>query len=362
MTFYNGLPSSILRHWRRRQTRRQAFSFGVIDSSSVRIEEHLTDGDVIVVEVFREPLLGELLLGHGLLIELDVSLCEEVILGLITCEGEVIVIRPHLLGESAQGTYYLTSGKLKSRRKCWKIKMKKRRKMKLMKRSRKSERTLNSCMRHGDDANILSQCAMCKGWVWQQQNRDWLRRLQHYAHSHVFIECFKSLHTLLGFVLCFVLILCFVSSMVFVSLWSSTHSVSRILAYVTSRKRVFWGVVFQSLWSAVIKSPNCFALGTDCTSTSSARSSRYFRLQADVAIWVFQKVSADTMLARTGFHCSLWPHCISWEELEVSGSLGAGFPRGSEGLLSSTKFSLNTWSQSGRSCNRSLCTSSRPSF
>ena len=36
-------------------------------------------------------------------IELDVSLCEEVVLGLTTCEGEVLVIRPHLLGESAQG-------------------------------------------------------------------------------------------------------------------------------------------------------------------------------------------------------------------------------------------------------------------
>ena len=39
-----------------------------------------------------------------------------------------------------------------------------------------------------------------------------------YAHAHVFPKCFKSLHTLLGFVLCFVLILCFVSSMVFLSL------------------------------------------------------------------------------------------------------------------------------------------------
>ena len=47
--------------------------------------------------------------------------------------------------------YYLTSGKVEGRRKCWKINMKKRRKVKLMKRSRKSERTLNSCMRHGDD-------------------------------------------------------------------------------------------------------------------------------------------------------------------------------------------------------------------
>ena len=62
-------------------------------------------------------------------------------------------------------------------------------------------------MRHGDDhgmewdanANILSQCAMCKGWVWQQQNRDWLRRLQHYAHAHVFPKCFKSLAHFVGF-------------------------------------------------------------------------------------------------------------------------------------------------------------------
>ena len=40
----------------------------------------------------------------------------------------------------------------------------------------------------------------------------------YFAHAHVFPKCFKSLHTLLGFVLCFVLILCFVSSMVFLSL------------------------------------------------------------------------------------------------------------------------------------------------
>ena len=161
------------------------------------------------------------------------------------CEGEVLVIRPISSARVRRVIYDLTSGKLKGRRKCWKIKMKKRRKVKLMKRSRKSERTLNSYMRHGDDhgmewdanANILSQCAMCKGWVWQQQNRDWLRRLQHYAHAHVFPKCFKSLHTLLGFVLCFV------STIVFLSLWSSTQSVSQILAYFTSRKRVFWGVV-----------------------------------------------------------------------------------------------------------------------
>ena len=74
-----GLPRSILRHWRRRHTRRQAFSFGVIDLSSECVKEHLTDCGVVVIHVFGEPLLGEPLLGHGLLIELDVSLCEEVV-------------------------------------------------------------------------------------------------------------------------------------------------------------------------------------------------------------------------------------------------------------------------------------------
>ena len=48
-------------------------------------------------------MLGEPLLGHVLMIELDVRLCEEAVLGLITCVGEVLVIEPHLLGDSAQG-------------------------------------------------------------------------------------------------------------------------------------------------------------------------------------------------------------------------------------------------------------------
>ena len=70
--------------------------------SSVCVKEHLTDCGVVVIHVLGEPLLAEPLLGHGLLIELDVSLCEEVVLGIIPCEGEVFVIRHHLLGESAQ--------------------------------------------------------------------------------------------------------------------------------------------------------------------------------------------------------------------------------------------------------------------
>ena len=79
----------------------------MIDLSSVRVKEHLTDCGVVVIHALGEPLLWEPLLGHGLLIELDVSLCEEVVLGLITCVGEVIVIRPHLLGEVAQGILLL---------------------------------------------------------------------------------------------------------------------------------------------------------------------------------------------------------------------------------------------------------------
>ena len=103
--------------------------------------------------------------------------------------------------------------------------------------------------------------------------------------------------------------------------------------------------------------------GHDCTSTSSARSPRYFCIQADIAIWVLRKVRVDTMLTpEPGSTFARGPIGNSWEELEVSWSLGAGFLRGSAGHCSSTNFSLKSCSQSGKSCNRSLCTSSRPSF
>ena len=110
--------------------------FRVIDSSSVRVEKRLTDYGVVEVQVFSEPLLG-----HGLLIELDVSLCEEEVVGLITCGGEVVVIGPISSAVVRRAFVYLTSGKVKSRRKCWKPKMMKRRKMKQMERSKRE--TLN---------------------------------------------------------------------------------------------------------------------------------------------------------------------------------------------------------------------------
>ena len=101
MTFvivHNGLPRSNGHGRRRRLTNRQAFSLGVIDLSSVCVEEHLTDCGVVVIHLFGEPLLG-----HGLLIELDVSLCEEEVLGLITCEGKDLSLDPISLAKKHKG-------------------------------------------------------------------------------------------------------------------------------------------------------------------------------------------------------------------------------------------------------------------
>ena len=86
----------------------------VIDLSSARVEERLPDGNVIVVEVFRDPLLG-----HRLLIQLDISLRDDGVVGLITCVGGVFV-----LGTECAGRFSTTSWKRKrkDRRKCVKIK------------------------------------------------------------------------------------------------------------------------------------------------------------------------------------------------------------------------------------------------
>ena len=87
--------------------------------------------------------------------------------------------KQHLLCESAPGVLLLNLREDEGQEEVLEDKDEERRKVMWMKRSRKSERTPNSCMRHGDDhgmeigghANILSQCAMCKGWVWQQQKQ-----------------------------------------------------------------------------------------------------------------------------------------------------------------------------------------------
>ena len=112
------------------------------------------------------------------------------------------------------------------------------------------------------------------------------------------------------------------------------------------------------LRSAVIKSPRFSALGP----TVPARL-----LQEALVIFVFKQISQfgsfgkcvwTLCLPEPGSTFARDSTCNSWEELEVSRYPSSRFPRGSEGLRSSTRLSLNSCSRSGKSCNRSLCTSS----
>ena len=106
-----------------------------------------------------------------------------------------------------------------------------------------------------------------------------------------------------------------------------------------------------------------FRSGHDCTSTSSARSPCYFCLQAAITNWVLRKVHKE--------HCAypdLLPlllaapleiHETNWKGFDF---LALGFLQSSSEVLSSTKFSINSCSQSGNSCDISPCTSSDASF
>ena len=73
---------------------------------SVCVMKHLLERGVIELHVLEEPLLGELWVGQGLCVGLDVSLLEVVGTGLITCEEVVVVKRVHtLFRRSAQARY-----------------------------------------------------------------------------------------------------------------------------------------------------------------------------------------------------------------------------------------------------------------
>ena len=112
----------------------------------------------------------------------------------------------------------------------------------------------------------------------------------------------------------------------------------------------------------LLSSTNNFRSGHDCTITSSARSPRYFRLQADIAIWVLREVRVNAVLTRPGSTFARDSIGNSREELEVSRCSCDGFLRDSVGTLSSNKFSLNSCSQSGRSRDIPPCNSSSSSF
>ena len=63
--------------------------------NSVCFAKHVLECGVIAL--LEEPLLGELWVGQGLCVGLDVSLFEVVGVGLITCEEVGVVKRVHLL-------------------------------------------------------------------------------------------------------------------------------------------------------------------------------------------------------------------------------------------------------------------------
>ena len=64
---------------------------------SVCFPKHILECGVIVLHVLEEPLLGELWVGQGLCVGLDVSLLEVVGVDLITCEEVGIVKTVHTL-------------------------------------------------------------------------------------------------------------------------------------------------------------------------------------------------------------------------------------------------------------------------
>ena len=84
---------------------------------------------IVVIHVLEEPLLGEPLPSRGLCEGLDKSLREEVVFGLITCVGEGLVRRHHLLKVEYTVSYCLTSWKYKGSRNCLKLMRNERRKM-----------------------------------------------------------------------------------------------------------------------------------------------------------------------------------------------------------------------------------------
>ena len=64
---------------------------------SVCVVKHILERGVIVLHILEEPLLGELWVGQGLGLGLDIRLVVVVGLGLITCEEAGVVKGVHLL-------------------------------------------------------------------------------------------------------------------------------------------------------------------------------------------------------------------------------------------------------------------------
>ena len=130
----------------RRQTGQQTFFLRVIGSSTDRIRERLPDGDVIVVEVIRVPLLD-----RGFLGVVFISISDVVVVGLITYERVV-------LGKGAQGPHWWKcTGNLSTT--SWKMKLKGRRNDRVIREKMvRKERKVESSKRKQSDTTI-TQCA-----------------------------------------------------------------------------------------------------------------------------------------------------------------------------------------------------------
>ena len=102
--------------------------------------------------------------------------------------------------------------------------------------------------------------------------------------------------------------------------------------------------LLRTWWSAVIKSQKCSRSGHDCTSTCSARSDCYLRLQADITISVVRECENTRCLPEPDSTFVRRSIGSSWNHLEVSWLPCSGFRQGSVEVSSSTKFSLNSWS------------------
>ena len=159
--------------------------------------------------------------------------------------------------------------------------------------------------------HLEPQCVH-KEWVREQQKQRLTtktpRRLNHvYAHAHVFPKCFKSLHTLSGFVLC----LCVVSSRQFLSLYSCTQfwSESKFLVYFTLRKRVFWGGVFRH-------SVGCSGPPSAVNDLSATKKRTFKKIAKAVRLRFYPKICRQRVAPfdRKPLHASSWLSLNSQED------------------------------------------------
>ena len=183
-------------HWRRRQTGRQAFFFRVIGSSSTRIKLRLTDGDVIAVEVFRESLLASRILGV-----LDIHLCNEVVVGLITCGGVLLGQVPSSSAE-VRGLVIHDIKEVEGERQQEEQEYKRDEE----ERGVSEDSNLRQSVRASNKEDSQRTTTLT-------DNKERLRKRRSSKHedsciginyAHMFPKCFRSLHTVLGFALYFV--------------------------------------------------------------------------------------------------------------------------------------------------------------